>query len=292
MHIGKIAVTAAALALTALIGQTAANASSPSDSNMAYVSRYVGEAAVALQNDKSDYAGHRAAAIADINRARTEIANALAYSAKNGNYAATSVVNVANESAFERTQGASDKNLAYVKTIIQHAIDMLQNDRPDYNGHRVNAIVALQAARAQLGTALVSSNPTMSSDANIRYTRGYIARGISMLQQDQTNYKGHRAAAVTALRNADADLLAALRADRADESIPSVQALAPMAQPVGPVMGQRKSDNNIRYAQSYVGHAIDMLHQDQHDYNGYRAKAVQQLVIARNELVLALQSRQ
>src|ERR1700704_846161 len=51
---------------------------------------------------------------------------------------------------------------------------------------------------------------------------------------------------------------------------------APMAPPVGPVMGQRASDNNIRYAQSYVGHAIDMLHQDQHDYNGYRAKAVQQ----------------
>jgi hypothetical protein len=291
MHIGKIAATSAAMALTALIGQTAANASSPSDSNMAYVSRYVGQAADALQNDKSDYAGHRAAALADIARARTDIANALAYSANHRNYATTSVVNVANESAFARSQGASDKNLAYVRTIVQHAIDMLQHDRPDYNGYRLKAITDLQAARTQLGTALVSSNPTMSSDANLRYTRGYIARGISMLQQDQTNYQGHRAAAVTAIRNADADLLAALRADRADESIPSVQALAPMAQPVGPINGQRASDNNIRYAQSYVGHAIDMLHQDQHDYNGYRSKAVQQLVIARNQLVLALQSR-
>jgi hypothetical protein len=47
----------------------------------------------------------------------------------------------------------------------------------------------------------------------------------------------------------------------------------------------------VAFARSYVEKAIDMLKNDQHDYNGYRAKAVQQLVIARVQLQDALQYR-
>jgi hypothetical protein len=290
MHTGKIAATAAALVMAALIGQTAANAG-PSDSNLAYVSRYIGQAADALHNDKSDYGGHRETALDDIARARADIASALAYDNSHERIAATTTANLAAEADFARSQAASDRNLAFVRTNLQHAIVMLQQDHHDYGGYRVKAINELEAARNQLATALTSVHPTMNSDTNIRYTRGYIARGISMLQLDKTDYHGHRAAAVRAMQMADADLLAALRADRADESIPSVQALTPLAAPAGSMRTQRASDRNIEYARAYVEHAIDMLKNDSHDYNGFRAKAVQQLVIAREQLLDALQSR-
>lgn len=299
MHTGKIAATAAAIALAALIGQTApAAASSPSDSNMAYVSRYLQSAAAALQSDRADYAGHRLTALADIARARTDIANALAYDNSHGryNFSAAGMANTANEAAFERTQAASDRNLATVKTYLLHALDMLNRDRPDYGGYRLKAISDVEAARDQITVALrqdVNTEqpgvaPGVASDSNIRYTRAYIARGIDMLQNDRSDYGGHRLAAIAAMQNADADLLAALRVDHAGESVPTVQALAV---PSDYLNSQRASNRNIAYSRTYVEHAMAMLNNDQHDYNGYRAKAVQQLGIAHAQLIAALQYR-
>ncbi|HEY7979903.1 MAG TPA: hypothetical protein VID19_00345 [Candidatus Eremiobacteraceae bacterium] len=294
MYTGKIAAAAAAVALTALIGQTAPAAAGPSDSNLAYVSRYVDRAAEALQQDRHDYHGHRVAAIADIARARADIASALAYdnSHERYNLSAAAAANAAAEADFERSQAGSDRNLNYVRTYLERALDMLRRDSHDYGGYRVKAIADLEAARDQIGTALRQDtrgeHPGVASDSNLRYTRGYIQRGIDMLQQDQADYGGHRVAAITAMRNADADIVTALRADHADESVPAVQALAA---PAEPVRGQRASNQNIAYARAYVEHAIDMLKNDQHDYNGYRSKAVQQLVIARVQLQDALQYR-
>ncbi len=294
MHTGKIAAAAAAIALVALIGQSAPAAAGPSDSNMAYVSRYVANAEAALQQDRHDYNGHRAAALTDVARARADIASALAYdnSHERYNLSAAAMVNADAEAAFERTQANSDRNLNYVRAHLERALDLLRRDNHDYGGYRVKAIADLEAARDQIGTALrqdmKSEHPGVASDSNIRYTRGYIARGIDMLQHDRADYAGHRAAAITAMQNADADLLAALRADHADETVPSVQALA---LPSDWTRSQHASNQNIAYARTYVEKAIDMLKNDQHDYNGYRAKAVQQLVIARVQLEDALQSR-
>jgi protein-tyrosine-phosphatase len=294
MHTGKIAAAAAAIALAALIGQIAPAAAGPSDSNMAYVSRYVDRAAAALQQDQHDYHGHRVAALADISRARADIASALAYDNSHDRYTLTAaaMANASAEAAFERSQAGSDRNLNYVRTYLERAIAMLRNDNHDYGGYRVKAIADLEAARDQIGTALrqdvKTEQPGVASDDNIRYTRGYIQKGISMLQQDQRDYGGHRAAAVTAMQNADADLLTALRADHANESVPTVNALA---LPAGYLLGQHASNQNIAYARVYVEHAIDMLQHDQHDYNGYRAKSVQQLQVAHAQLIAALQYR-
>jgi hypothetical protein len=294
MHTGKIAAAAAAVALTALIGQSAPAAAGPSDSNLAYVSRYVANAEAALQQDRHDYNGHRVAALTDIARARADIASALAYdnSHERYNLSAAATANIASEAAFERSQAASDRNLNYVRTHLERAIDLLRRDNHDYGGYRLKAIADLEAARDQIGTALRQDmrgeHPGVASDSNIRYTRGYIARGIDMLQHDQADYGGHRVAAIEAMQNADGDLLAALRADRANESVPTVQALAP---PANWTRNQRASNRNIAYARTYVEHAIDMLKNDQHDYNGYRAKAVQQLGIAHAQLLAALQYR-
>lgn len=299
MHTGKIAAASAAFALAALIGQAASAAMLPSDSNMVYVSRYVARAAEALQNDRHDYAGHRAAAVADIVRARADIANAVAYD-KAHETATTAMstkmmpatVSVADEEDFMRSQAASDRNLAYVKRYLERAIDLLNRDRPDYGGFRVKAIHDLEAARDQIAAAQTQDvrgeNPGVGSDSNIRFTRAYIARGVDMLQHDRSDYNGHRVAAITAMQNADADLLAALRADHASEVVPTVQALTPLATWV---RNQKASNRNIAYARTYVEKAIDMLKNDQHDYNGYRSKAVQQLVIARAQLLDALQYR-
>jgi protein-tyrosine-phosphatase len=294
MYTGKIAAAAAAISLAALIGQSAPAAAGESDSNMAYVSRYVANAEAALQQDRHDYHGHRAAALTDIARARADIASALAYDNSHDRYnaSAAAMANATSEAAFERSQNGSDRNLIYVRTYLERAIDMLKRDRPDYGGYRVKAIADLESARDQIGIALRqdtrTENPGQGSDSNIRYTRAYIQRGINMLQHDQRDYGGHRAAAVTAMQNADADLLAALRVDHASETVPTVNALA---LPAGWVRGQHASNQNIAYARVYVEHAMDMLQKDQHDYNGYRAKAVQQLAIARAQLLDALQYR-
>jgi hypothetical protein len=294
MYTGKIAAAAAAVALAALIGQIAPAAAGPSDSNMVYVSRYIDRAAQALQQDQHDYNGHRAAAVADIDRARSDIASALAYdnSHERYNLSSAAMANVTAETAFENSQNGSDRNLTYVKAYLERALDMLRNDNHDYGGYRVKAIADIEAARDQIATALRQDTrgeqPGVASDSNVRYTRAYVERGIDMLQHDQADYGGHRAAAMTAMQNADADLLAALRADRADESVPAVQALA---LPAGWVRGQHASNENVAYARVYVEHAIDMLQRDQHDYNGYRAKAVQQLQIAHTELLAALKYR-
>jgi hypothetical protein len=294
MHTGKIAATAAAVALAALVGQMAPAAAGQSDSNMAYVSRYVQNAASALQADRHDYNGHRAAAVADIARARVDIANALAFDNSHDrfNYTAAARANAVDIATFQRTQAGSDRSLAYVKANLLNALDMLRRDRPAYNGWRLRAISDLEAARDQIATALRQDvsveQPGVASDSNIRFTRAYIQRGINMLQADRSDYAGHRIAAIGAMQNADNDLVAALRADRADESVPAVQALAV---PADFMTTQRASNRNIAYARTYVEHAIDMLQHDQHDYNGFRVKAVQQLAVAREQLLDALQSR-
>src|SRR5579864_7301222 len=130
MHTGKIAASAAAVALAALIGQSVPAFAGPSDSNLAYVSRYVANAEAALQQDRHDYHGHRAAALTDIARARADIASALAYdnSHERYNLSASAMASVNAEAAFERTQANSDRNLNYVRAHLERAIDLLRQD--------------------------------------------------------------------------------------------------------------------------------------------------------------------
>jgi hypothetical protein len=81
---------------------------------------------------------------------------------------------------------------------------------------------------------------------------------------------------------------AASGGDRPDESIPAV---ATLPQPSDWARGQGASNNNIRYVRVYVEKAIDMLDKDQHDYSGYRVKAIESLHDARQQLLAALESR-
>jgi hypothetical protein len=290
MFKGRLIAGAAAVALCTMFAQATPASADFSDANMRYASNYIERANDYLANDQHDYGGHRVAAMTDLSRARADIAAALAYD--NSHPGAHPMINQpspVDEAAFVRSQQGSNSNLVYVRAYLERAVDLMQRAPSDFGGYRMKAIADTQAARGQIVTALSTyNNESDRSDDNIRFVRGYIARGIGMLNQDQHDYAGHRAAAINDMQTADSDLLAAIRADRADESIPAVAALA---QPSDWAVGQGASNNNIRFVRAYVERAIDMLNRDQHDYSGYRVKAIESLHDARQQLLAALASR-
>jgi hypothetical protein len=69
-------------------------------------------------------------------------------------------VNPANPAYNNQLRGGrgSDRNLRLEIHRLEQVIDMLQRDRHDYNGHRVQAIQDLQQARQQLEDALEYDN--------------------------------------------------------------------------------------------------------------------------------------
>jgi hypothetical protein len=63
-----------------------------------------------------------------------------------------------NNPAAIRSDGGSDRNLRREIHRLEGVIDMLQQDRHDYNGHRVAAIADLQRAREELRAGLRFDN--------------------------------------------------------------------------------------------------------------------------------------
>ena len=126
----------------------------------------------------------------------------------------------------------SDSNLRWARYRVEENIDMLQRDRHDYNGYRVRAIADMQAARTQIllglgydrnhewpgartmGTAMTAAVPVDNrSDRNLLQVRGNLEHIIDVLQRDNHDYGGHRAAAIAALQRARQDIIIALRYD-------------------------------------------------------------------------------
>lgn len=154
-----------ALAAAALAATTLATAGSAlgwdrgpvgSDRNLRYSRAYVERAADMLSHDAHDYGGHRVAALNDINAARADLTTALRYD-KNREDATIPTVGLPGSSAganWTRRQGRSNENVEFTRRYVEKAIDMLSHDRHDYNGYRVKAIGALQAARSQLLAAI------------------------------------------------------------------------------------------------------------------------------------------
>lgn len=60
---------------------------------------------------------------------------------------------IAQNAPFERSQRGSNVNMDVVRRRLDRAIAQLRHDDRDYGGHRIAAINALQAARAQIGAA-------------------------------------------------------------------------------------------------------------------------------------------
>jgi hypothetical protein len=119
------------------------------------------------------------------------------------------------------TGNQSDSNLRWARRRVEENIDMLQRDRHDYGGYRVRAIALFQQAREQLtlglrfdtgrenlmrSSALARPDAEMvylrgecASDINLNVVRRNIERIMDVLQRDNSDYGGHRAAALRLL---------------------------------------------------------------------------------------------
>jgi opacity protein-like surface antigen len=150
---------------------------------------------------------------------------------------------------------------------------------------------ALFAALSTTASAFAWERPPIGSDDNLRYSRAYVEQAVDMLSHDQSDYDGHRAAAMNDIQAAREDLSVALQYDRnhEDQMLPNVGLSGVASQDW--TRGQYRSNENLEYTRQYVEKAIDMLQHDQHDYDGYRVRAIGELQQARGQLLAALQSR-
>lgn len=292
---------AAITTLIASTGRAYADTSMSSDQNLRFSRAYIDRAADMLSHDQTDYGGHRVAAISDLNTAKADLTSALQFDKNPDDKVIPTDIRSQDSdiATFVRGQAASNENLEHARVIVLRSITMLQQDAHDYGGFRVKAITALEAARDQLTAALqfqTSHSGGMvggeQSDDNLRFARLYVGRSIDMLQHDAHDYAGHRVAAITDLQRAQADLNSALAhdTDRDRDSVLPTRAMAGDEDlETFFTRGQFNSDQNLTFVSRTVERAIDLLQKDRHDFAGFRAKAVADLVAARQQLSLALQ---
>ena len=106
---------------------------------------------VLLQNADHDYGGHRAAAVRDIGAAHHQLrlAMGLKPAGKNPNAIKKGPANPMPE-----TQEMSDMQLANAIPVLKQAVVVMNSVSNDFNGHRAEAVLKLNAAVDQLGKAL------------------------------------------------------------------------------------------------------------------------------------------
>lgn len=130
--------------------------------------------------------------------------------------------------------GRSDSNLRWARQRVGENIEMLQWDRPDYNGHRARAIALFAQAQQQMSLGLafdggredmappadfyrpaevVGTRGDRASDANVAAVRHNIEGVMDVLQRDNHDYGGHRVAALRLLDEGREQLSAALAWD-------------------------------------------------------------------------------
>jgi len=180
---------------------------------------------------------------------------------------------------------------------------------------------ALAAIVVSAGTAMampvaprpVASQPPQvqkrnqqQSNQNIRLARRHIEIAIDGLQRDASDYGGHKEAARDDLGVARQFLDQALaarggrngggnggpvpvtRTNTAVNPVPVVPSNGGNGNGNNDNRNQRGSTENIMDVRSHVEAAIDALNQDRTDYGGYKARAIEKLQQARQELDAAV----
>jgi len=296
----KMMTAAAAIAAVLVSAATAyaQPAQQGSNRNLSFVSAHIESAIDQLQNDSHDYGGHRAEAIYNLEGARNDIADALAYWHRHG-------APVAQEEAIPHAlatfppasvQAASNENLRSVSIHVESAIDALQGDATDYGDYKAKAIQALDSARTNLKLALQYWQQTThgsagpASDSNLRFVEANVLAAINRLQQDAHDYGGHRVAAITDMKQGDAAIATALSYDRSHEGSGTMGTQG-RSIPGLPNVTQAQSNDSLADTRHYLEAAIDALTRDNHDYNGNRVRAIGSLQAARSQLLAALQYR-
>lgn len=144
--------------MTAPTGMPGMRTDCRSGHSIGHVRRHLDGTIDRLQHDRHDYQGHRVAAIADLQQARTELLAAEQFSVNTthdsaGCFKAGGPTGGSDQNWGMRGQQGSNTNLMRVRHSIEVMIDNLQRDQRDYGGHRVAAIADLQRARAELEQA-------------------------------------------------------------------------------------------------------------------------------------------
>ncbi len=129
-----------------------------SNGSLAHVHRRLDGAIDQLQHDQRDYGGHRVEAIGDLQNARAQLVAAEQWAANNDDESracmrAYGPAGGSDANWGVRGQGGSNRDVWYVSNWVEKMIDQLQRDQHDYDGHRIAAINAMQAARSQLADA-------------------------------------------------------------------------------------------------------------------------------------------
>ncbi len=139
-----------------------------------------------------------------------------------------------NGQQWRRGDCRSGHNLAHVHRRLDGVIDQLSHDQKDYGGHRVTAISDLQAARTEIETAEQSATTNKDQGAGCNSTTGHtggsdqnwgrrgqngsnsnltsarrkVERLIDEMQHDQSDYSGHKSAAIADMQRARQEIVA------------------------------------------------------------------------------------
>ena len=165
------------------------------------------------------------------------------------------------------------------------------NLRPMLGVLGLGAAVALTAAAAGAQTAVATPNAKyeyrQKSEANVAKIGMQTEKLIMKLQADNSDYGGHKGAAIGSLQTAQTELNAAAQY-AAEHGYQMPVQTKPMKQPKGNKT-HAQSDWSIEKAQTTVQRWITHLQSDSRDFGGHRAAAINALQQAETELTAATQ---
>ncbi len=163
MHLSRslnvLALAAAVAAGTLAVGTGAAPASAEpqcsSNQNISEVHRRLDGAIDQLQHDDRDYGGHRDAAVADLSKARQQLAAAEEFAVRQDRNDPACFHAFGPDGGSDvpwglRSQGPSNGDMWHVRAWVDGLIAQLNRDDRDYGGHKGDAIRDLQAAGNQM----------------------------------------------------------------------------------------------------------------------------------------------
>jgi hypothetical protein len=137
-------------------------------------------------------------------------------------------------------------------------------------------------------SAVAQARNDCASNSNIAYVHRRLDGAIDQLQHDQRDYSGHRVAAINDLQNARNELVAA---EQSDPGCDRAGGPTGGSDANWGLRGQGGSNRDVSYVRRWVEKLIDQLQRDNHDYNGYRARAIGDMRQARNQLLAAERAR-
>ena len=144
--------------------------------------------------------------------------------------------------------------------------------------------------------APASAMPQCASNANLWHVHRRIEGAIDQLSHDQSDYGGHKAAALNDLTTARGELVAAEQyaVQRYNDSPACFQAHGPVGGSAFAwgTRGQGGSNRDIWGVRRWVAGLIGQLNRDNRDYGGHKAAAINALQAARGEMLAAEQYAQ